>query len=145
MKILFVCRANSGRSQMAMELYNQIYPGEADSAGTQVDQPGQMLRDRPTARSAIAAMHELGIDMSLNRRCQLTPDMLNNYDHVVVLAETKAIPGYLNIWPGAEFWHVEDTKVQGTVRASLIRDKLNLRIKELGRRMHAPATQLVVQ
>lgn len=136
MKVLFVCRANSGRSQMAMELYNRLFPGEAESAGTSVDKPGQRLRHRPTAGSAIAAMDELGIDMRDNHRRQLTPELLSHYDHVVVLAETKSIPSYLNTWPTAEMWHIEDTKVQGPVRAALIRDRLYFRVLELGRRLH---------
>jgi protein-tyrosine-phosphatase len=136
MKVLFVCRANSGRSQIAMELYNHLYPGEAHSAGTHVDKPGQTLKERPTAASAIAAMAEIGIDMKNNKRRQLTPEMLDEYDHVIVLAEKKSIPGYLNTWPGAEMWHIEDTRVQGPARAAVIRNHIFSRVKDLGRRLH---------
>ena len=138
MKVLFVCRANSGRSQMAMELYNRHYPREAESAGTKVDEPGQLLAERPTARSAIEAMKQIGIDMSANRRRQLTPGMLDHYDHVVVLAETKSIPAYLNTWPAAEMWHIEDTRRDGLARAAIVRDYLDQRIVELAQRLHAP-------
>lgn len=138
MKVLFVCRANSGRSQMAMELYNQLQPGEAESAGTHVDEPGQMLKDRPTAASAIAAMRDIGVDMSNNTRRQLTPDMLNDYDHIVVLAEAKAIPSFLNTWPGAEMWHIEDTKRVDHNRAAQVREIIYKRVRELARRLHQP-------
>ena len=137
MKVLFVCRANSGRSQMAMELYNSLHPGEADSAGTHVEEPGQKLKDRPTAASAIAAMKDIGIDMSENTRRQLTPDMMDGYDHIVVLAETKAIPYYLNIWPAAEMWHIEDSKLVDHARASQIREDIYKRVRDLSRRLHS--------
>ena len=45
MKILFVCQANVGRSQAAMELYRQK-GGEADSMGTKVDMLGAALAVR---------------------------------------------------------------------------------------------------
>lgn len=38
MNILFICHANVGRSQAAMELYRKN-GGQADSAGTKVDAP----------------------------------------------------------------------------------------------------------
>ena len=136
MKILFVCRANSGRSQMAMELYNKYFPGEAESAGTKVDQPGQELIDRPTAHSAIEVMKKIGIDMSHNTRRQLYPEMLNDYSHVVVLAETSAIPAYLNTWTGAEMWHIGDTRFNNLTEAENIRNKLDFRIKDLANRLH---------
>ena len=142
MKILFVCRANSGRSQMAMEIYNSINPGEAESAGTHVDIPGQKIKYRPTSTSALLAMQKIGIDMSKNTRRQLEPEMLSQYDHVVVLAETSSIPAFLNTWTGAEMWHIEDTKNVSVDRAIQIRNDLNKRIIQLSKRLH-PATSLI--
>lgn len=121
---------------MAMELYNRLYPHEAESAGTQVEAPGQILAERPTAHSAIEAMKQLGVDMSTNRRRQLTPEMLPHYDRVVVLAETKSIPAYLNTWPAAEMWHIEDTRRDPVSRAIVVRDNLALRIEDFGKRLH---------
>ena len=43
---------------MAMEYYNQLHPGESDSAGTIVSQPGQIISERPKAANAIAVMKE---------------------------------------------------------------------------------------
>lgn len=134
-KILFVCRANSGRSQIAMELFNKIRP-HAESAGTHVDEPGQKLKDRPTAQTAIEVMQELGVDMSNNIRRQLTPPILENYDHIVVLAETAAIPSYLNTWVAAEMWHIEDTRYQPLDKVRQIRDEIGRRVQDLAVRLN---------
>lgn len=136
-KILFVCRANSGRSQIAMELYNLLRPGMAESAGTHVDEPGQQLRDRATAQTAIEVMHELGVDISSNTRRQLMPQMLEDYDHVIVLAETAAIPAYLNTWVAAEMWHIEDTRYKPLKHVREIRDQIDTRVKELIKRQNS--------
>lgn len=140
MKILFVCRANSGRSQIAKELYNRICPGEADSAGTHVDEPGQKIKYRSTASSAIAVMKEIGIDMSENTRMQLVPEMLSKYDHIIVLAETKSIPSYLNTSSNAEMWHIEDTKNTGIEKARQVRNELEKRVIELSTRLHSSSS-----
>lgn len=125
---------------MAMELFNQLHPDGAESAGTHVDQPGQKLKDRSTAQSAIAAMRELGVDMSQNVRRQLEPEMLDNYERVIVLAETKSIPSYLNSYPGAEFWHIEDSRVQPLGETRKIRDKLQHRVTDLAERLKTPVS-----
>lgn len=109
MKTLFVCRANVGRSQAAMELYNLHHPGEAESAGTMVETPGQLLRDRVGANVIIDVMKTYGVDISQNVRRQLTPEMLKNYDKVIVLAEPESIPDWLR-GDNVKLWPTPDTK-----------------------------------
>jgi protein-tyrosine-phosphatase len=87
-----------------------IHPGEAYSAGTMVDDPGQHLKYRNTAQVGIMAMRRLNIDMSENPRTQLTPQMLNKFDKVIVLAEPESIPYYLYSAPNVEIYEVEDTR-----------------------------------
>lgn len=110
-KILFVCRANVGRSQVGMEFYNQLHPGMADSAGTKVDNEGELLSQRFGAISVVEAMRQaFAIDMSDNRRTQLTPEMLNNYDKVIVMAEPENTPDYLAKSPKFVYWEMKDIK-----------------------------------
>lgn len=45
MKILFVCRANVGRSQAAMGLYNATHQDTSESAGTITQFQGVALKD----------------------------------------------------------------------------------------------------
>lgn len=66
MKVLFVCRGNVGRSQMAAEFYNDLKPGDAASAGTTVDLPGQKLKHRSGANEVVSAMREKGLDVGEN-------------------------------------------------------------------------------
>ena len=131
MKVLFVCRGNSGRSQIAMEYFRRLSKGEADSAGTIVDQPGQILANRPAAATAVQAMLEQGIDMSNNQRTQLAPGMLNNYDKVVVMAEPQTIPAWLSSNPKYEYWEVTDIKGQPIEIARKLRDEIRAKVENL--------------
>jgi protein-tyrosine-phosphatase len=136
MKVLFVCRSNVGRSQMAMEFYNQLYPGDATSAGTMVDIPGQKLKERGPAVEVVLAMKELGIDMSENVRMQLSPEMTNQYDRVVVLAEPESIPNYLESAPNVEIWDVEDARGKTVEQAKVIRDQIKHLVEGLAKKLH---------
>ncbi len=108
MKVLFICRANVGRSQAAMELYRQL-GGVADSAGTRVDEPGQLLMNRPAAATIVRVMqNEYGIDMSHNVRIQATPSMAAAYDKLIVMAEPETIPTWLAQDVRTELWTVPD-------------------------------------
>lgn len=130
MRILFVCRQNIGRSQMAKALYNSVHPeGGADSAGTIVDVPGQYLVDAPAPKT-ITAMQELGIDVSHYTRQQLTQDMLDAYDRIVVMSEPENTPEWLRTSPNAVIWDIPDTKYMQSDGTRLVRDELKRRITE---------------
>lgn len=112
MKLLFVCQANVGRSQAAMELYRQK-GGEADSAGTKVDAPGATLAERPGAVTIMQIMNEdYGIDMLHNVRTQITEDAAEGYDTIVVMAELDTVPEWLLSDKRAIFWTIDDPKGQ---------------------------------
>lgn len=136
MNVLFVCRANSGRSQIAMELYNLLHPAEAESAGTMVETPGQHLKDRPTAQIGISIMKEIGIDMSENIRTQVTPEMLSQYEKVVVLAEPEVIPSYMHTAPNVLFRYIEDIRYKNRLEAWRICKDILQVVLEVSNQMH---------
>lgn len=124
MKILFVCRGNIGRSQMAEEFYNNIHPGQARSAGTLVDIDNQRLEDRPGARVAIQAMKEVGFDMSRNTATQLTEDLAEGFDKIIVTAEDYNIPAWLKSDPRSTILDIEDPKGKPIEQVRPIRDQI---------------------
>jgi protein-tyrosine-phosphatase len=131
MKVLFICRGNIGRSQMAEEFYNHIYPGQAKSAGTLVDTDNQRLGDRPGARVVIQAMKEVGFDMSRNTANQLTKELLAGFDKIVVTAEDDNIPAWLRSDPRSIVLDIEDPKGKPIERVRPIRDQLRELVESL--------------
>lgn len=118
MKILFVCRGNVGRSQMAHELFKLLNDKhETLSAGTKVVSPttgesrhGQILKDTKGAENVILALREKGIDVSNKRRVQLDPGLVEWADKIVCMAEYETIPDYLLNSPKVAFWNIADPK-----------------------------------
>ncbi|MFI5270958.1 MAG: low molecular weight phosphatase family protein [Candidatus Saccharimonadales bacterium] len=112
MKILFVCWANVGRSQMAAALYNNLTGAQdADSAGTEVDVPGENLLEhykRVSGMYILGVMDSIGIDVREAKRTQLKASMLNKYDHIINMAEKEHTPRWLQHSEKYEYWHVKD-------------------------------------
>jgi protein-tyrosine-phosphatase len=131
MNILFICQANLGRSQAAMELYNQIKPGESSSAGTAVDEPGQKLSEREGAVNIIEVMKDYDIDMSHNIRKQLNEDMAAKYDKLICMAEPETIPEWLNNHPKTAIWTIQDPKGQDVETTRIIVRQIKERIRTL--------------
>ncbi len=87
MKILFMCVANSARSQLAEGLARSLFPGaEIQSAGSQ---PGKL---NPYA---VEVMNEAGIDLSRHYSKSvddLSPGFLADLDYVVTLCAEEVCP-----------------------------------------------------
>lgn len=111
MKVMFLCKANVSRSQMAAALYNRLTgTNDADSAGVDVDFPGETLGERKRrlgASHTLELMSSAGIDLSKNKRIQLTKDKLNGYDKIINMYEGLT-PEWLTSDPRYEFWDIPD-------------------------------------
>ena len=123
-KILFVCVENSNRSQMA-QAFATIHGGyqiEAYSAGSK---PSGKINPK-----AIAAMKELGYDLSLHHSKSLT-DVKKNapFDAVVTMGCGDACP-----WmPSKRFvdWQIPDPRDMTPENFNKVRNEIESKVKEL--------------
>lgn len=135
MKILFVCRGNVGRSQMAEALFRKHDRKgyEVISAGTKLSGPEELLSNLPLAEYVLTVLKEDGADVSTVMRNQVTPEMAVSADKIVlVIDENDPVPDYLLNDPKVIRWTVSDPKGTDLARHREIRDKIEeLIIKEL--------------
>ena len=136
MKVLFVCNANVGRSQVAEALFHQLSSEPAISAGTVAD--AIVERTKPASRrlkdggsSAITYMNEEGVDISESLRDQLTPEMVQEADKVVVMADGDNWPNYLRNSDKVVVWTIEDTRGMDPDSARPLYDEIKRRIQDL--------------
>ena len=138
MKILFVCNANVGRSQAAEALFKRLSRHEAHSAGTRADEivarsnpPTRTLKDSPSP--AVPYLKELGVDISQNLRTQLTSEMVQQADKVIVMADKDNWPDYLRDNDKVTSWDIENTRGLGSDEARPLMDEIKRRVEELVR------------
>lgn len=132
MKVLFVCKSNVARSQMAEALFESMTSKhKAFSAGVAVE---SIYLDKPlmqTTEHVVPVMREEGIDVSLKVSKQLTPEMVSRADKIVVMVPKEHCPEYLSSNPRCVFWHVRDPRHGGAREQKEIRDEIKVKIKEL--------------
>ncbi len=118
---------------MAAALFDQMTDGrhEVSSAGTQVvnkageSRDGQSFKDMQSGiEHVIGALKEKGIDASNSIRRQLKPEMADQADLIVVMAEPKTIPDYLNNSDKVTYFEVEDPKDTSFEKHKEVRDKI---------------------
>lgn len=121
--VLYVCVHNAGRSQMAAGFTTALSGGavEVRSAGSM---PAEQIN--PTA---VAAMAEVGIDITAERPKVLTTDAVRASDAVITMGCGDACP----IFPGKRYedWALEDPAGQGIEAVRPIRDEIRRRVEAL--------------
>ncbi|QGV81884.1 arsenate reductase ArsC [Streptomyces ficellus] len=114
--VLFVCVHNAGRSQMAAGFLRHLAGDrvEVRSAGSM---PGETVNP-----SAVAAMAELGIDISGQTPKVLTPEAAQASDYIITMGCGDACPYF----PGKTYldWRLDDPAGQGVEAVRPIRDEI---------------------
>ena len=121
--VLFVCVHNTGRSQMAAAFLSNLSAGQIEvrSAGSA---PAGTVNP-----AAVAAMKELGIDMSAEVPKILTTEAVQESDVVITMGCGDACP----IFPGKRYedWELTDPAGQGVDAVRPIRDAIRTRVENL--------------
>lgn len=132
MKVLYVCRSNIGRSQIA-EAYHNHFGGEADSAGTRLRYLEGTILDTSElgAGKIILTMKEEGIEINEKRLKYLDQKMVEEYEKIIVMAEPETWPQYLRACNKIEYWDINDPKRASFRKIRRIRDKIKGKVREL--------------
>jgi arsenate reductase len=121
--VLFVCVHNAGRSQMAAGLLDHHAQGRVHvrSAGST---PADEINP-----AVVAAMAEIGIDLSKEFPKALTTDVVEAADVVVTMGCGDACP----IFPGKRYldWELADPSGRSLEEVRVIRDEIDRRVRDL--------------
>jgi arsenate reductase (thioredoxin) len=122
-EVLFVCVQNAGRSQMAAALLDHYAEGRVHvrSAGSA---PADQLNP-----NVVAAMTELGIDLSKEFPKPMTDEVVKAADAVITMGCGDACP----IYPGKRYedWEVADPAEADLDGVRRIRDDIDERVRRL--------------
>jgi arsenate reductase len=122
-EVLFVCVHNAGRSQMAAGLVKLRSEGRVNvrSAGSD---PGEEINP-----AVVAAMEEVGVDLSEEFPKPLTDEGVRAADVVITMGCGDACP----IYPGKRYedWTLDDPAGQDLDTVRRIRDEIDERVQRL--------------
>jgi protein-tyrosine-phosphatase len=121
--VLFLCVHNAGRSQMALGWFKHLARGRA-IAWSGGSEPGTEINP-----SAVAAMREVGIDVTGEFPKPWTDEVLRAADVVITMGCGDECPFY----PGKRYddWALEDPAGLGVEAVRPIRDEIRARVVEL--------------
>lgn len=121
--VLFLCTHNAGRSQMAMGFF-QAMAGERAIAWSGGSEPGSAVNP-----AAVAAMAEIGIDISAEFPKPWTEEIVRAADAVITMGCGDACP----IFPGKRYedWEIADPDGLTVEAVRPIRDEVRDRVAAL--------------
>ncbi|MFI6432726.1 arsenate reductase ArsC [Rhodococcus oryzae] len=121
--VLFVCVHNAGRSQMAAGFLTHL-AGDAIEVRSAGSAPADAVNP-----AAVAAMAELGIDISAQSPKILTPDAVEASTVVITMGCGDSCP----VFPGVSYrdWQLADPAGRGVEQVRPIRDEIRSRVEAL--------------
>jgi arsenate reductase (thioredoxin) len=127
--VLFVCRHNTGRSQMA-EAYLRHFLGDR----VDVSSAGTIAADVPDA-GVVAVMLEDGIDISTARPKLLDAERAQHVDLIITMGcDVEGVPRI------DEDWGLPDPKGQPPERVREIRDEVKVKAQRLAAEINGGST-----
>jgi len=121
--VLFLCVHNAGRSQMALGWFNHL-AGDRAVAWSGGSEPGTEVNP-----SAVAAMAEVGIDITGEFPKPWTDEIVKAADVVVTMGCGDACP----LYPGKRYedWELDDPAGLGVDAVRPVRDEIRTRVEAL--------------
>jgi len=121
--VLFLCVHNAGRSQMALGWFTHL-AGDSAVAWSGGSEPASEINP-----SAVAAMAEVGIDITQEFPKPWTTEIVRAADVVITMGCGDACP----FFPGIRYedWDLEDPAGQGVDAVRPIRDEIERRVRDL--------------
>ena len=121
--VVFLCVHNAGRSQMALGFFRAL-AGDRATAWSGGSEPADQVNP-----VAVAAMAEVGIDISGAQPQRWTVDGLRTADVVITMGCGDTCP----VLPGVrvEDWPLDDPAGQGIEAVRPIRDEIRARVEKL--------------
>ncbi|MGA9373414.1 MAG: arsenate reductase ArsC, partial [Mycobacterium sp.] len=131
--VLFLCTHNAGRSQMALGYFAHL-AGDDAVAWSGGSEPGDRINP-----SAIAAMAEVGIDITGEFPKPWTDEIVQAADVVITMGCGDACP----IFPGKRYvnWELPDPAGQDVAAVRPIRDDIEGRVRRLLAELNVTARQ----
>lgn len=135
MNILFVCKGNLIRSQMAEAIFNKLSAQNhfSFSAGVKIPDRlnGEKLQNNIAAIGAIIVLREIGVNIADKIRKQLTEDMFDKADKVIFMAEPNLAPTLFSKCDKIIHWSIADPKGQSLDHFRFIRNQIQTLVSEL--------------
>jgi protein-tyrosine-phosphatase len=131
--VLFLCTHNAGRSQMALGFFTRL-AGDQAVAWSGGSEPGNEINP-----AAVAAMAEVGIDISKEFPKPWTDEIVQAADVIVTMGCGDACP----VFPGRRYeeWVLDDPAGRDLDAVRPIRDDIEERVRRLLLQLEVPVNE----
>ena len=128
MKILFVCKYNRFRSQVAETIFNKLNKNpkiKAESLGLELDPLRPYI-----AKEVISILKEKGYDMK-GKPEQATKELAKKYDLIVIVADNLDEKFFSDINTKTIKWKIQDCPIQEIELTKKIINQIEIKVKGL--------------
>jgi len=132
MKVLFVCKSNFARSQIAEAIYNNLTKSkDAKSGGIAVEKEWVGQPISKFKNHVVSSMKEIGLDLSKSKPKQITKKLVGWADKIVVMEKDKSLwPVFLKDSKKIISWDISDPRGTGLNFHNKVRNEIKKKIED---------------
>lgn len=130
LKILFICKNDASKSQIAKSYYDSFSCSTSNSLIARIGDVS-LLKSQTLEPEILQIMNEEKIKLIVGEIESVTEEMVKKFDRMVIFCKKEDCPGFLLKHPSIYFWEIEDIHGVSIEKLHSIKNEIKLKVFDL--------------
>lgn len=130
LKVLFICKNDASKSQIAKSYYDKFSCSTSNSLIAGIGDVS-LMQSQILELEILQMVREEKINIIMEKIEPATEEMIKKFDRIIIFVKKEDCPDFLLKHPSIYFWEIEDPQGKSMERLRSIKDEIKLKTIDL--------------